>query len=84
MPEICRFHGIRITMYYNEHGVPHFHARFAGAKASIAFGGEVLAGSLPTNALNLVREWAQIHAAELDALWHLAAEGRPLPNIEPL
>ncbi|WP_375502311.1 DUF4160 domain-containing protein [uncultured Nostoc sp.] len=26
MPEICRFLGIIITMYYNDHPPPHFHA----------------------------------------------------------
>lgn len=35
MPEICRFQGIRITMYHNEHGLPHFHARCGG----MIFGG---------------------------------------------
>lgn len=24
MPEICRFYGIIIAMYYNEHNPPHF------------------------------------------------------------
>jgi hypothetical protein len=26
MPELCRFFGIIIRMYYNDHGPPHFHA----------------------------------------------------------
>lgn len=28
MPEICRFLGILITMYFDEHNPPHFHARY--------------------------------------------------------
>lgn len=28
MPEISRFFGIVIAMYYNEHNPPHFHARY--------------------------------------------------------
>ena len=30
MPEISRFFGIVIAMYYKEHGVPHFHAKYSG------------------------------------------------------
>ena len=28
MPEISLFYGIRITMYYNDHMPPHFHAEY--------------------------------------------------------
>lgn len=84
MPEICRFQGIRITMYHNEHGVPHFHARCGGMKASVSLDGSILAGSLPPNAHVLVREWARLRSAELAALWLLAAERKPLPPVAPL
>jgi Domain of unknown function (DUF4160) len=48
VPRISEFYGIAIAMYYAEHGVPHFHALYAGEDASIAIGSlEVLAGSLP-------------------------------------
>ena len=30
MPEISRFFSIRITMYYDEHKPPHFHAEYNG------------------------------------------------------
>ena len=30
MPEICRFYGIVIRMYFREHGPPHFHAEYGG------------------------------------------------------
>ena len=36
MPEICRFLGIIITMYFNEHNPPHFHARYGDHRAEIA------------------------------------------------
>ncbi len=38
MPRISEFYGIAIAMYYEEHGVPHFHAFYAGRQASIAIG----------------------------------------------
>jgi uncharacterized protein DUF4160 len=57
MPRISAFYGIVIAMFYEEHGVPHFHARYAGERASIAIATlEVLAGSLPERALRLVRD----------------------------
>jgi len=49
MPRISEFYGIAIAMYYAEHGVPHFHALYAGRDASIAIETlEVSAGRCPT------------------------------------
>jgi hypothetical protein len=59
MPEISRFLGIIIAMYYNEHNPPHFHARYGDAKVEIAIETlSVLAGKLPPRAMGLVMEWA--------------------------
>jgi Domain of unknown function (DUF4160) len=85
MPRISVFYGIAITMYYAEHGVPHFHALYAGEDASIAIETlEILGGSLADRALRLVLEWAKIHREELEADWRLAREGQPLERIPPL
>jgi hypothetical protein len=35
MPEISRFLGIIIRMFYNEHNPPHFHAYYNEFKAEI-------------------------------------------------
>ena len=35
MPEVCRFYGIVISIYYNDHGPPHFHARYGDNQAVI-------------------------------------------------
>lgn len=35
MPEISRFFGIIIRMYYDEHNPPHFHAEYGDEEASI-------------------------------------------------
>ena len=35
MPEISRFLGIVIRMYFLDHDPPHFHATYAGAEAQI-------------------------------------------------
>jgi hypothetical protein len=85
MPRISEFYGIVIAMYYAEHGVPHFHAVYAGHDASIAIASlDVLAGSLPDRALRLVHEWAEFHRAELEANWRRARDSEPLEPIEPL
>lgn len=85
MPEISRFFGIIIRMYYDDHDPPHLHAEHQGNKALFDFQGNILRGTLrsPT-ALRLVREWIDGHAAELQEDWELARAGRELHKIAPL
>lgn len=73
-------------MYWDEghHARPHFHARYGGQQASIAFDGEVLAGQLPRRALSFVAEWAALHLDELEANWNRARTRAPLEPIDPL
>ena len=48
MPEISLFYGIRVTMYYNDHMPPHFHAEYNGQKALVDINNiQVIRGSLP-------------------------------------
>lgn len=85
MPEISRFFGIAITMFYNDHAPPHFHVRYGSEKALIAIEDlSVFAGSLPPRALGLVTEWAALHRAELAEDWTLARTQLPLKSIPPL
>jgi hypothetical protein len=44
MPEICRFFGIIIRMFFDEHDPPHFHAEYQGSKAVFDFNGNILKG----------------------------------------
>jgi hypothetical protein len=85
VPRISSFYGIVIAMYYKEHGVPHFHARYAEHAASMAIDSlEILGGSLPARARWLVREWAMRHREELHANWDRARAESQLAWIEPL
>lgn len=85
MPEISRFFGIVIAIYWQEHGVPHFHAKYAGNRASFSIADlRLLEGSLPPRVRALVLEWAFIHRDELMADWELAMAKKPLNSIEPL
>ena len=86
MPEISRFFGIVIQMYYKDHDPPHFHVRYSGQRALVAIeDSAVLRGQLSPRALALVREWAALHRAELLRDWELAraeAELRPIAPLE--
>jgi Domain of unknown function (DUF4160) len=39
---------------------------------------------LPDRAVRLVREWAELHRAELAENWMRARDGQPLERIAPL
>ncbi len=85
MPEISRFLGIIIAMYYNDHAPPHFHALYGGLETVINIDtGEILEGSLPPRVHGLVQEWRKAHRAELSEDWKLARERKALKRIEPL
>jgi hypothetical protein len=85
MPEISRFFGIIITMYYNDHPPPHFHVRYGQQKALIAIETlSILEGTLKPRTLGLVIEWASQHQSELMRDWELARQNVPLENIDPL
>jgi len=85
LPEISRFLGIVIAMFYNDHNPPHFHAKYGDFKAVIAIdNGEVIEGRLPPRVLGLVQEWREYHKAELNEDWNLARMRKALKRIEPL
>ena len=85
MPEISRFFGIVIAMFYADHEPPRFHARYGQDRAVIGMDSlSVLEGRLPPRALGLVMEWAAVHHAELRADWELAGRQAPLRKIAPL
>lgn len=81
MPEISRFFGIVITMYYKEHNPPHFHAEYNGMKAQFnMLEGAFTKGALPVKATRLVVAWYEIHKEQLLELW----ETKEFKKIKPL
>ena len=84
MPEISRFLGISISMYFRDHAPPHFHAEYGEFEATIEIESGVVCGRFPRRALNLVQEWCSVHKAELLANWQLASRKLPLNPIDPL
>ena len=85
MPEISRFFGIVIRMYYDDHAPPHVHAEHAGDKVLLDFRGNIVRGGLGSRtALRLAREWIDLREAELREDWDLARGDKPLRKIDPL
>jgi hypothetical protein len=85
VPEISRFFGIIIRMFYDDHAPPHIHVEAHGSSALFDFEGNILKGSLQSRtATRLVRDWIDIHKAELQIDWSLAQNREPLNWIRPL
>lgn len=84
MPEISRFYGIVVSMFYNDHNPPHFHIEYVGNKASIDIETGLVKGKMSRRALKLVFEWMDEHKAELLENWELARQEKELIKIDPL
>jgi len=84
MPELSRFLGIVIAMYYRDHGPPHFHAIYGEFEASVNIATGELNGDLPKRALSIVQEWRLSHRNDLLLAWSLAQAQQPLPKIDAL
>jgi len=85
VPEIARFFGIVIKMFFDDHNPPHFHASYGGDEALIEIHTlAVFSGRLPPRALGLVIEWATLHQQELMDDWQRGQDKQALVKIEPL
>ena len=85
MPEISRFLGIVIKMFFDDHSPPHFHAEYGEFVALVDIRNlSVFAGRLPPRVTGLVIEWASVHQQELLDDWEHAQNQQPLQKITPL
>jgi len=85
MPEISRFFGIIIRMFFDEHNPPHIHVEHQGNRAVFDLSGNITRGVLQSRtAIKLVREWIDLHVAELLEDWCLAQAGKEIKKINPL
>lgn len=84
MPELSRFLGIVIAMYYNDHGPAHFHAIYGSYEVTVEIESGTVAGTFPPRALGHVQEWRELHKAELLQNWQRARDREPLLKIAPL
>ena len=79
MPEIARFAGVSIHLFYGDHPPPHVHVRWAGGSAKVGFDGEIVEGSLPIGRRRLVLRWIAKNRSYLAELWEKAANGEQIP-----
>lgn len=83
MPEICRFYGIVIKMFFKprEHEPSHIHALY-GEHVGI-FDLKTMSmteGDLPGKAQELVKEWLNINQSKLQEMW----DSQKLGKLPPL
>lgn len=65
MPEIARFYGIVIKLFFGDHLPPHFHAIYGEYVGLFNIDTlEMIEGDLPNRAVKLVIEWAMIYKTE--------------------
>jgi len=82
MPVITRFYGIIIKMYFNEHGIPHFHAIYNEYNGVFDIKKlNMIEGDLPNKAQNLVKEWGEKYQNEILKMWDTKSIIK-LPGLE--
>jgi hypothetical protein len=85
MPEISRFYGLVIKIFFDDHNPPHFHAEYGEYEVLINITTlAIMSGRVPARALGMVTEWAALHQGELRSAWERAKQLLPPGQIEPL
>ncbi len=86
MPVVCRFHGITIYIYFDDHNPPHFHAVYAGKKAVFRIDTlERIEGSVPKAQEGLIVKWAYFRRKELYDAWQtIAINKQQHTGIKPI
>lgn len=84
MPEISKFYGIIVSLYWRDHNPPHLHFTYGEYECSISVLDRVVDGKAPAKVIAKVNEWMDLHEAEILSLWEKAQKGDKLGRIEPL
>jgi hypothetical protein len=84
MPTLSLFYGIKISMNYNDHAPPHFHAEYQEYEVTVEIETGAITGRMPRRALNLIWAWLDEHRQELSENWDRAQQRKALQQIEPL
>jgi hypothetical protein len=82
MPVLAVVNGVTITMYYDDHVPPHFHARYGEYQATFTIDGMLLEGALPRATRRMIAEWARRHREELALNWSYAIGQESFQRIE--
>jgi hypothetical protein len=84
VPTISRFLGIVISMFWNDHLPPHFHARYGEYAITVEIDSGIVEGKFPPRSLAHVLEWHRLHRDELRLAWERCRRGEAPPPISPL
>lgn len=84
MPVISRFLGIVISMFWNDHAPPHFHAKYGDFEITVEIASGIVEGKFPPRALKHVMEWYELHKDELSQDWDLCRQAQQPRPIQPL
>ena len=82
MPTLAIVDGVKVLVYGNDHGLPHFHLLAAEYRAVIDIGTmKLIRGRFPKSRLRKVLAWAEPRRAQLLKAWDLARAGQPMKKI---
>ncbi len=84
MPEISRFYGIIISLFWRDHNPPHIHFTYGDYECSISILDRVVNGTAPAKVIAKVNEWIDLHEQELLTAWENAQNGKIINKIAPL
>lgn len=81
MPEISRFYGLVVRMFFQDHAPPHVHIEYGSEEGVYDIRtGNLMDGKLPPKALGLAAEWLALHQDELLDMWNTQTT-RKLPPL---
>ncbi|MDY0374922.1 MAG: DUF4160 domain-containing protein [Desulfobacterium sp.] len=82
MPEIARFYGIIIKLFFGDHPPPHFHAIYGEHVGLFSIDDlSMIEGDMPNRAKKLITEWATIYQSDLKDIW-INQKFKKLPPLE--
>ncbi|MDR1973148.1 MAG: DUF4160 domain-containing protein [Bacteroidales bacterium] len=84
MPEICRFFGVVIVMFADDHNPPHFHMKYGDYYAIYTIDKGIIKGEMPVRIVRMVSTWVKLHKEELFINWENLQKGIEPNVIEPL
>lgn len=84
MPEICRFYGIVLFLYYRDHNPPHIHFTYGSYTCSMSVIDRIVDGQAPAKVIEKVNRWIDLHENEILSLWEQIQRGEKIGKLEPL